>query len=118
MSPVTLSRPRRGVGAGMLALGGVALLAFAAVRALRHLARHALRAVIPAASHYLRWFWRLPLVAKFAVTAAEIILLQLALPLFPLGALERHEATDFIALALVGLLLVGILFGSTGARAR
>jgi hypothetical protein len=57
-------------------------------------------------------------IAKVAVTAGEIVLLQLVLPIFPLNALDRHEMTDVIAVALVGLLLLGILFGSPATRSR
>jgi len=103
-------------GAGLLAVTGIVLISVAAVRVITNVLRHVTRAALPAGGRYLKWFWRLPIAAKIGATVAEVILLQLAAPLVPVGALERHELVDAISVGLVGLLLVGILFGATRPR--
>jgi hypothetical protein len=101
-----------------MAVAGIVLLATAVLRTIAHIFRHVARGLVPAASRYVKWFWRLPIGAKIAATVAEVIAVQLAMSFAPLGAFERHELVVVIAFGLVGLMLAGILFGSVGARAR
>jgi sorbitol-specific phosphotransferase system component IIC len=103
---------------GLIAVTGLLLVAVAAVRIVGAVLRRVARAASPLARRYLGWYWRLPIVAKIVVTAGEIILLQLLMPFAPIRPFERHELVDAAAIGLVGLLLIGILFGATGSRAR
>jgi hypothetical protein len=111
-------RHRARFGAGLLAFTGIALLVVAALRVITNAVRQIARIAVPTGGRYLRWFWRLSIGAKVGATVAEVIVLQLAMPFVPGGALERHELMDGMSVGLLGLLLVGILFGATGARTR
>jgi hypothetical protein len=102
---------------GLIAVTGF-LVGIAALRIVATVLRRVARAASPLARRYLSWFWHLPVVTKVVVTVGEIILWQLLMSFVPIRSVERFELVDAVAIGLVGLLLVGILFGATAARAR
>ncbi|MGD0715872.1 MAG: hypothetical protein ABSB24_17055 [Gaiellaceae bacterium] len=60
---------------------------------------------------WLVWFWRLSVPAKIAATAAEIVVLYLALPHIPLVSQRRTAILEFGSVGLCFLAIAGILFG-------
>jgi hypothetical protein len=74
--------------------------------------RQAVRVAVPVVQRYLRWFWRLSIAGKVAATTGTIVIAYLAVRDLPLPVFARRALSDSVALALVGLLLVSILFGS------
>lgn len=62
---------------------------------------------------WLRWFWRLSVAAKIAVTATEIVALYLLAHRLPMSAETQHELIDAGSLGLAFLLVFGVLFSST-----
>ncbi len=116
MNLAMFGRQHHRFGAGLLAVTGIVLISVAAVRVVTNVLRHVTRAALPAGGRYLKWFWRLPIAAKIAATVAEVILVQIAMPIVPISAIGRHDLVDAISVGLVGLLLAGILFGATRPR--
>jgi hypothetical protein len=83
------------------------ITSFIAVRA----ARGAFRWTGRALRAWLSWFWHLGVTPKIAVTAIEVIVLELIVSRVGMPRAEQNEVVELVSLGLSVLLVAGILFG-------